>query len=847
MYNLENRLFCALKLKYWLKMKYIYLFLVSALLSFYLVSCSEENVYTKREGSINISLSANNSLEGNISRASDVNSPDVGDFSVTITKKDDGSVIGKWDKFSQFESVKVQVGQYDVSASYGDKDTEGFDALSYLGNKTVDVIEGEMAKASIECTINKARVSLAYTDNFKKYFKTYQVYIKSSKGKQVDYSNDETRGAYFLPGDLGLYLKVTREGVTGSVILNPKNFTVEEQHDYQLTLDVDASSAALDIIFNDSPSNSENVSMDISDDKLNAPLPVITPTGFTTETPIGILEGTTVAGELQAFVNAQSGLKSCVLTTTSVALKEQGWPESIDLVSGDTETLKKMKSLGLTTMGLENNVDKIAIVDFKNILPHLYCTGDHAEETHSFELIVTDQFGRTCEQPLVLNVVTRTNGFAVTYPENVPYNGNQLMLTLTVEGDAINDLQFYYKNFGAEYLFDSSSVNIQETSTLNQYEVTLTYPSTFDKYVDTGLWIRVVCGRRSVEKVIEVGSPILTLTLKNGEADVWAKHADFQIVTSSRSRAISGSSVELQYKESENVWKKWENVVADATDMVSVRGLNSNTSYTFRAVYRQDIYSNELTIKTEEELNVPNAGMEDWYYTRPNGVKNWEVWYACKENEVPVWGTLNQLTTSEGGSSLSNSYRYIANSGTIGTTDSHTGNYAALIRAVGWGKGSTALGGQTAKRGTCGELFTGYYDVNSQSAIYSGIEFSSRPQFMRYWYKYMSGKQTDQSYVDIIVYHRNGDNEIEIGHGTLRNSGPLYDENAVLEWQEAIIPIEYNDQAQTLKATHICIKFKSGDQCTNGTFGIYPAFADLGKGEYVGSQFWIDDIELIYE
>lgn len=843
-------------------MKYIYLFLVSALLSFYLVSCSEENVYTKREGSINISLSANNSLEGKISRASDVNSPDVGDFSVTITKKDDGSVIGKWDKFSQFESVKVQVGQYDVSASYGDKDTEGFDALSYLGNKTVDVIEGEMAKASIECTINKARVSLAYTDNFKKYFKTYQAYIKSSKGKQVDYSNDETRGAYFLPGDLGLYLKVTREGVTSSVILNPKNFTVEEQHDYQLTLDVDASSAALDIIFNDSPSNSENVSMDISDDKLNAPLPVITPTGFTTETPIEILEGTTVSGELQAFVNAQSGLKSCVLTTTSVALKEQGWPESIDLISEDTETLKKMKSLGLTTMGLENNVDKIAIVDFKNILPHLYCTGDHAEETHSFELIVTDQFGRTCEQPLILNVVTRTNGFAVTCPENVPYNGNQLTLTLTVEGDAINDLQFYYKNFGAEYLFDSSSVNIQETSTLNQYEVTLTYPFTFDKYVDTGLWIRVVCGRRSIEKVIEVGSPILTLTLKNGDADVWAKHADFQIVTSSRSRAISGSSVELQYKESENVWKKWENVVADATDMVSVRGLNSNTSYTFRAVYRQDIYSNELTIKTEEELNVPNAGFENWFSNKitedgtdlsGNDKVYWNKWYPWDENDSQTkgWNTVNQTTTQYGAkpstflglpTSPYVGCCYTTTSGTIRTNEKNSGSYAALIRTVGWGKGNSAAV-FSGNMGTCenvtpGELYLGTYDVAGHQPHY-GYTFASRPSTVQFAYKYLPRNSADWFVAMVEIKDANGN---VIATKTLTKTG------TVLDYTSEKLELDYTGIG---KAATLSIIFKSSgnEDCwiANTNNLTPPPGSNLSDGEYVGSQLYIDDIELIYE
>lgn len=827
-------------------MKYFYLFLISFLLSSYLISCSEENIYAKGEGSIKISLSADDSLDGNLSRVSDVDSPDVNDFSLTITKKEDGSIVGTWDKFSQFESAKVSIGQYDISASYGDKDAEGFDALSYLGSKTVNVVEGEVTRASIECTINKARVSLTYTENFKKYFKTYQAYIKSSKGKQIDYSDDETRGAYFIPGDLGLYLKVTREGVASSVTLNPKNFTAEARHDYQLTLDVDASSAALDIIFNDSPSSSDNVSMDISDDKLNAALPVITPTGFTMETPIEVLEGATVTGELQAFVNAQSGLKSCVLTTTSVALKEQGWPESIDLISGDTETLQKMKSLGLATMGLENNVDKIAVIDFKNVLSHLYCIGDHAEENHSFELTVTDQFGRTCEQPLILNVVTFTNGFAVTYPESVPYNGNQLTLTLTVEGDAINNVQFYYKNFGTEYLFDTSSINIQETSTLNQYVVTLTYPFTFDKYIETGLWSRVVCGKKTVEKSIEVESPVLTLNLKNGDADVWAKHVDFQVVASAKSRAISGSAVEIQYEESEGVWKKWENVVSDDSDMLAVCGLTPNTSYTFRAVFRQDVYSNEQTITTEEVLAVPNGGMEDWYYTRPDNVKYWEVWYASKENEQSSWNTMNQLTTSEGGTSTNafnrNGCRYSSNSGTIQTNDKHSGSSAALIRTVGWGEGNSAAV-FSGNMGTCqnvtpGELYLGTYDVASQQPHY-GYAFTSRPSAVQFAYKYSPKNSADWFVAMVEVKDANGN---VIATKTFTKTGTVSD------YTSEKLELEYTGIG---KAATLSIIFKSSgnENCwiANTDNLTPPPGSNLSDGEYVGSQLYIDDIELIYE
>lgn len=91
-------------------------------------------------------------------------------------------------------------------------------------------------------------MSVSYTEDFKSYFTSYSAYINSSKGNKVTYTADETRGAYFVPGDLGLFLVVNRQGVSKTVTLNPKNFTAEVKHDYHLTMDVDASTASLKIL-----------------------------------------------------------------------------------------------------------------------------------------------------------------------------------------------------------------------------------------------------------------------------------------------------------------------------------------------------------------------------------------------------------------------------------------------------------------------------------------------------------------------------------------------------------------------------------------------------------------------
>ena len=48
------------------------------------------------------------------------------------------------------------------------------------------------------------------------------------------------------------------------------------------------------------------------------------------------------------------------------------------------------------------------------------------------------------------------------------------------------------------------------------------------------------------------------------------------------------------------------------------------------------------------------------------------------------------------------------------------------------------------------------------------------------------------------------------------------------------------------KATHIYIVFKSGDKTSNDTLIEVPKFGNLSDGKYVGSQLYVDDVELIY-
>lgn len=821
-------------------MKKVYYGLLS-LLCAGLASCAKDDARSSLEGRIDVRVNADQSLTDEMSRAAEEESvPDINDFALAIESVD-GKVSNSWESFADFSPISVAVGTYTVTASYGDAEAEGFDAVSYLGSTNVEVRSAETSEASVTCVINKAKVSIAYTDEFKSYFNSYSAYVSSSKGNKVTYSADEVRGAYFVPGDLGVYLEVTRQGVSKKVTLNPKNFTAEEKHEYRLTMDVDAATASLKIIFNDNPSSEQNVEINISDEALNADPPVFTPYGFTSGNTLEVLEGAAFTEKLEAYLNAPAGLAKCELVTHSVPLKEQGWPESVDLMNLTTEQSQKMTALGLQTKGLGSNHDKIALIDFQQLVSNLICTSEN-NELHTFTLRATDVLTKVSEE-LKLVIETRNNGFAVELPETVPYASTSVTFTLTLEGD-VSKVKFYYdlSDTGVYQPFDAEKVQIISDNT--KHTVTLTWSESLTD-TEHDVKLKAEYGVKVIEKSFKIEDPELTLSLKNGDADVWAKHVDFQVTsTMDDGWVATADNVELLSLE-DNVWKN----VAFSYDngQFTISDLTSDKDYTFRVIDKNDATKGSafVNIHTEKDLQVPNGEMEDWYYTRPSGVQYWEVWYACKDGEQPVWNTLNQLTTSEGGTNTNwfnrNGCRYSANSGTIQTNDVNSENFAALIRTVGWGGGNSAAvfsGMGTCENVTPGELYLGTYNVENHKPEY-GYAFTSRPMAVQFMYKYIPKNSADWFVVTVEVKDDTGS---VIAAKTVTKTG------AVAAYTQEVVRLEYN---AIKKAATLSIVFKSSGNAScweANTDNLTPPPAmNLEDGEYLGSQLYIDDVELIYE
>lgn len=277
-----------------------------------------------------------------------------------------------------------------------------------------------------------------------------------------------------------------------------------------------------------------------------------------------------------------------------------------------------------------------------------------------------------------------------------------------------------------------------------------------------------------------------------------------------------------------------------------ITGLTPGTNYQVRLKYGK--HYKETNVMTYPIISLENGGMEHWTKEGPaNEDTYWYIMYPYNnEDEKKYWNTVNLTTTQDGKPreygwfgtpSMSPPYTwttYVANSGTISVTDSHSGN-AALIRTVGWGSGSTAAGEiSDIKHVTPGELYLGTYDLSSHQPVY-GIEYKSRPTNVKFWCKY-EPKSSDLMIAQIVIMDENGET---IGSASIPDN-----EAGTTDWIEKTLHITYTDIEK--EPVKMYILFKSGS-LTDTDVMDKPSFGNLSDGESVGSKLYIDDIELIYD
>jgi hypothetical protein len=365
--------------------------------------------------------------------------------------------------------------------------------------------------------------------------------------------------------------------------------------------------------------------------------------------------------------------------------------------------------------------------------------------------------------------------------------------------------------------------------------------------IDEDDQIRLVNGSRTLYVNISTNAPVYSITAK--EADIWSDSAVLSFVYDGTDNTIdnflSGKTISLQLQNESD--GSWSTLKTTKSTSVSLTGLEAGKTYTVRAKATYGTETNTskaFSFTTEATTQLPNASFENWYSVeRKNG--KWYEYYpwSNSDSNTKGWDTMNQYTFQ-----LNGDYGYTSNSGTISTTDSNSGN-AALIRTMGWGPYGTsgnvtnASSSKPCMNKTPGELYLGSFNSSTMAPDY-GMEFTSRPKSLSFYYKYTPCND-DNLVVEIIVENRSNGTVTQLGSGSFTSG------NAVNSYTLKTVDVNYTNT--TLKATHLRVLFKSGtigwtnEKHTGESYWLeVPSTWNLSDGKYVASQLYIDDVTLGY-
>ena len=745
----------------------------------------------------------------------------------------DGTYSKEWTSVAEFPTdQQFKVGDYHFEAFYGNIEDEGFEKPYYYGDQDIKVTDGGTTKVALTASLANTMVSVSYTEAFTKYMTAYSAELHSDGGAYIYYGGGETRPAYLRPGTVSLNVTVTKpNGKTAT--LQAAKFTGKPRYHHHVTVDLnngEVGDVVMVITFDDN-TDEQPVEIDLSDKVFNAPAPEITTEGFNGDQGLTFAPGMSPSDNVAVSVVARGGIASMMMTTKSATLVSQGWPEEVDLAAAPENLRSRMEALGIVAKGLWKNPDQMAVVNLNKVLANMNYV-DGADNTSTITFVVTDRYNKTSE-PVTLTISVEPLELSVSNPGALYTGASELEFDLGYNGaDVEKQVSVEVKNERGTWSVVPMLSVAPISRSGEKYRVKVSVPAD-----DRAVELRAKCGKLETPSIV-VERKEVDYTVAAADENVFATYA---YVTLNGADAASASLL----VSTDGIKYNAAGTEVAGTGLLKVSGLSPATSYFVRAsVNGTQCKPCEFT--TEASAQLPNGDFETWYRVAGKS-KNWWIDYPGAD-ENAVWGTMNKLTTSQGGSSGAPGAAYCAFSGTR-PVDSAVKGKGAVISTVGWGDANTAYRGQIntssfipnggkCEHLTVGELYLGTYNAQNEAPDYSGLDFASRPSSMSFYYKYTVRNAADWGVAEIHVLAADG---TEIASGSRQLS-------AVNDYTPVSIDLNYAVGAK--KAALIKVMFKSSGnsdcQSVSNANLSSPPSANLSDGRYTGSELYIDEIVLNY-
>lgn len=223
--------------------------IISVLILLAVCSCAKNEI--AGDGKVVFEVANNQSVvDKTKSNVSDYTAlPSTRDFVLSITDSDSSPVwtgkVSEWDS-----ATKLQEGYYNVSASYGSEDEEGFDKPYFAGTSSFTIVGGQTTTVSIPVNLGNTVVKISCTQNFKNYYKDYTFKFTRDGEDIVTFVKDETKGA-FIQG-YKFKLEGTLTGEVKTYTFSQEYSNLEAATAYTFVFDADnVGGASITIRFND--------------------------------------------------------------------------------------------------------------------------------------------------------------------------------------------------------------------------------------------------------------------------------------------------------------------------------------------------------------------------------------------------------------------------------------------------------------------------------------------------------------------------------------------------------------------------------------------------------------------
>ena len=776
------------------------LFLPLTALAMLVASCQDDNKgLTKGQGTISPEFTIDYSVTNprTMSRAENgketvPNAPELSSFSFHLWK-DDGKFNKTYTGLGDFVDAQFPVGAYSLEAFSGDIEEEDLGKPYFAGSTTFNVYDGEQAKPTLVAKLANTAVSVEYTKAFMNYFTAYSTEIHSSNGTNtiemptIDQADTSSDWVYVKPGNVTITIDVTKQNGVNYKVEAATITDAQPGTHYHVKVDANGGkvgNATISVSF-DASTADEPIEIDVSGDILVTPAPVLTAYGFTSGTPLEILEGDAAEGTLKVNILAQGEVASVKLNTSSPTPELSSLQGDVELLTATEEQKNALTTLGVTTKGVWSGVGQVAEIDFTNILQNLKVANGVSD--HIFTITVVDKLNRTCE-PVVLKIQAPKPVLVISNQRELAYGQTTAEFDFTYNGkDIQNKVKFQATNAGDDWEDCTYSSVVDNGG--GSYHVVINIPLRSSDSKVRAIYNKTTSAEYTFKRKIELAA---------ADYDVWATKA-----TVSMSPAAMRSQVTAIYLN--DVQK---GTTFNDYSQFTFTGLTPGTKYTAKAVLNNGTEAS-VTFTTEAANGVPNGDFKTlksdaisvtdmnmggkWTRTQIGSqVQNTQSFTVYEPNG---WETINSTTCNFAAKNQNSWYvipsTYATNvswvgkcpgTGGIGSGSetpatyqnltANSGSYAIVIRNVAWDNN-----GQEIKLNTQTAAGTGdYYCHNTPSSIANrsaGVlkldtVFATRPAALQGYYKYALDSQDADEKAVVTVTILNGNtvlatNSIELG------------------------------------------------------------------------------------